>query len=44
MPAQIQALELLIRGAAAGVFVLLTLALVQGSRAPSRLSGALRML
>ncbi|MCI3132820.1 AraC family transcriptional regulator [Phenylobacterium aquaticum] len=41
MPAQTQVLELLIRGAAAGVFVLLGLTLIQGSRAPSRLAGAL---
>ena len=33
--------ELLVRGSAVGVFILLALALVQGSRAPSRLTGGM---
>ena len=33
--------ELLVRGSAGGVFLLLALALVQGSRAPSRLTGGM---
>lgn len=41
MTAQTQVVELLIRGAAAGVFVVLSVALAQGSRAPSRVAGAL---
>jgi len=41
MVAQAQVLELLIRGAAVGVFVLLALRMVGGDRTPARLTGAL---